>query len=208
MALNLTDDELLAVASSLKIVWPFELLTVAVDDLVAASLRGVRSLVARELAQVSDGNVKVDKSASDLISAMPSGDEYFVSYVGANSRPLALAGTSTYLWGEGQVVVDMVTAGGIHSLRSTDRSNGIELLVATVENVFRLGLREPSVGFDAASLYSLSSRDSGRTVLRAFKGSIQLGRFELEDNPVGASFTVDETWTSFDHSQVSAFYSA
>ncbi|HEV7184708.1 MAG TPA: hypothetical protein VGN33_09435 [Leifsonia sp.] len=206
MVLNLTDDEVIAVANTLEIEWPFALPSVTAQELVPASLRGVRSLVARELAEMDRGGVTIDDTVREPIEAMANGDQYAVSYMALDSNPLALVGSSTYMWGHDAVVVDMVTAGGLHSLLSTSRDAGIKVLVATVENVFRLGYREsPSVA-DHAALYSFSSANDGGRVLRTVRGRLDFGRFEHAADSRGTVFVVDDTVTTFAFDRVTGLF--
>jgi len=207
LALNLTDDEVIAVASILKINWPFSLPTVGSGDVAAASLRGLRSLAVRDLATPIGEELSIDDEVGGLIAAMSLGNSYAVSYVAMNSNPMVLVGTSTYLWGDEVVVVDMLTAGGIHSLISTDRATGVEILVATVENVFRLGYRDAAAGSNDAGLYSLSSRDGGKTVLRASQGRLDFGHFDHDPTSETASFVVDDSTSVFEISGVAAIFS-
>ena len=184
MGILLTDDEIISAVIQRGKSWPHPLPTVALDSeaLLSAGARGARSLLVRGLAQTDGSSLVIDESISSIVDRVADSAERAIAYIADRSDPAALAGSSTYLYLSSDVdrpaVLDLVSASGVHDLREVTRTEGVELFLAAVENVFRLGIRTPS-GDAEPVLFSFSN--FGPQAVVVTKGRLELGERGIED---------------------------
>lgn len=195
VSILLTDDEVVAAAIQCGKTWPHPLPTVELDAdaLLSAGARGARSLLVRGLAQTKSSSLVVDESISSLVDRVADSAERAIAYIADRSDPAALAGSSTYLYlpleADRPVVHDLVSSSGVHDLRETNRTEGVELFLAAVENVFRLGIRNDDSDRDPVLFVAT---DRGACAAAVVCGRAAFGEFGAS----GGTGTFDETDSS------------
>lgn len=194
MSILLTDDEVVAAAIQRGKTWPHPLPTVELDAdaLLSAGARGARSLLVRGLARTDGSALVIDESICSIVDRVADSLQRALAYIADRSDPAALAGSSTYLYLTSDayrpVVLDLVSASGVHNLREVTRAEGVELFLAAVENVFRLGIRNGDNDRDPA-LFVATDRGAraaavvrGRVAFGEFRDSGGTGTFNEEDS--------------------------
>jgi hypothetical protein len=174
VTLAVTDDEAAAVAVLMDGMWPTPLPTVERDEaaIVAAILRGRRSLYVRELADADGAPVDTLAVLFDAIQHGPVAAFQLVDREG-NWVP---GGPTLYLYGEdpgSAATSHVLTLSGIHYFRAGEPGKGWGALTELVEAYFTEGFDKASDGDPqpAGALLSVVGPDETRT-LRVARGEL------------------------------------
>lgn len=196
MSILLTDDEVVAAVIQLGAAWPKPLPTVEHDTsaLSASGARGARSLLVRGLAVTRNSALTLDDAVVVPIRLATSASELFVAYVAEAPEPALLAGSSNLLFtsSDGEAVIDLVSANGVHAMRMTSHGDGIDLLLALAQNAFNLGVA--GGGADAEPVLVVA-RDGAPLAALVSKGHISVGTLQPED---GGTFQVRASTSDWD----------
>jgi hypothetical protein len=171
----LSDDEIAAVVAGGQKHWPSPLPTVPLDEaeMLRAALRGVRSLVARNLAVMVGIDYTVDDALVTLVDRVVAAKAVSVAYVAASSHPSPLRGSAGYLYLDGNsAIVDLVSGGGVHDLAAVAIADGAVLLSALADNVYRTGI-VAGTG-DEPALFLRSTANADRA-FRVTNGVVESG---------------------------------
>jgi hypothetical protein len=182
--LVLTDDEVAAVALSLRCAWPTAMPTIpdAADALLDAARRGRRALAVRGLLEQSaqgEFGTLPERVLPGLAEALAGGLRWGVLTTDDDLGAL-LTGPSFYHYGEASSddwITDVVRPDGVHRLAATPRADCRELLVAMVESTWADVPDDDPTAADSW-LCILGPRSVSRVVL---VGSGQLRRHVLHD---------------------------
>jgi hypothetical protein len=150
VSIRVTDDEVVAIAVEGGVVWQAQLpsLEPRAEVLTAAHLRGVRSLLVRDIAAVADGAVVIHPDVSETIRQVATADSWAVAYVASDDSQGTISGNATYHFasdGGSDCIVDVVSPTGIHELIRTSAENGNEILKALARNVDSVQVRQGAI---------------------------------------------------------------
>lgn len=152
MDVLLTDDEVVALSAAAATAWPYGLLTVAADEraIVAAGVRGVRSLAVRGLVSAGTPNgVDYPPSLVNQVARIATARRHVMVQVCSREDLLqprgamvgAFAGSADGSW-----LVDSVTLSGVHAMRTTSPEEAAELILRFVNEVWENGVKSPDGG--------------------------------------------------------------
>lgn len=133
MDILLTDDEIAALTSSTDTAWPVPLLSVRADSpnaVAAAVFRGMRSLAVRGLGEPSHGEpLGVSAELRELMAIVESPRASVVAHV-SDSGKLGYGGSALLAFAHSEgVLLDSVTAMGIHAFRTVDAASAARLVL-------------------------------------------------------------------------------
>jgi hypothetical protein len=139
----LSDDEVVALAARAGSRWATPLPTVVISDdgdLGAALVRGARSLRIRGLVRGGAGEAEPVEELGDALRGFASAPEVVVRTARAQVAvdPVGGLALATRL-GDGQVLVDLVTAAGVHDLNVVDADVATALITQSLEQLFERG---------------------------------------------------------------------
>jgi hypothetical protein len=198
--LLLTDDEALSVALAAEASWRSPLPTVASSEaagLTASAARGWRSLVVRRL--VDDGQLSPE--LAELVRPVLSNDLLVRGFLaeGADFTPSPAGLTATvYADSADQVLVELVTPAGIHSIRRMRIADCaglfVDTLTAAAEGIGK-GRDDPSV----SDCYAVLAENGRRATLIAARAG-QVDRHDWEDGgpPSSATLPVESIGAEID----------
>ena len=205
MKLTLTDDEIAAIAVSVRSPWPMPLPTIesTPNAIAAASLRGLRSLAVRGLIEGSD-EYTIAPLIREALSVVQPTSGRFTTYVAERSAPSTLVGSIAvaYLAEDdgGRAIVEFVSPAGVHDLVPGSNDEARSLIVQLVQNTFDQGFRGEVV--EDAALIVLGSHPQTTAAVVA-QGSIEIGRMD----EASQSFVPSEHLDTWDAAAIEAVLS-
>jgi len=137
----LTDDEIVALCAVDGRPWPLGLITVGATtaEMVAAGMRGMRSLLVRQLAtEAADGSgVRPHESLARDVVGFLDATRRVGAYVAPASDHSVLAGAAvTAAQTSDGWLLDTVTAAGVHALRRASADESAGAIVELVEQAY------------------------------------------------------------------------
>lgn len=186
----LTDDEVAAVAVQKGAAWPTLLPTVADDEdsLLAAVLRGRRSLLLRQLATVtSDDRVVPAPSLLHCIDGVLGVRVQLGVYIGRDDLSALPVGLAYYWYGEergGNWMTESTSHDGVHAFAWVTREEALDVAVRLAEAAYADGVP----GTDDARIVILHPGDPTRALL---VGHVQLRAVSARMDEAGSVSLVD-----------------
>jgi hypothetical protein len=172
--LQLTDDEVAGLGALTARPWPTPLPTVAddADALRAAAIRGIRSLLVRDLAGVAaDGRPVAGADVSTVVETMHEGSlRIAVTAVSTDGSTPAFAwyshgGADTTTW-----LTEGVTADGVRLLELTPREECLDAVRRTARDAHAKGLSDDGSRQLVVAVYA----PDGGHLLRCDKGRVEV----------------------------------
>jgi hypothetical protein len=198
----LSDDEIVAIAVKDGASWPGPLPTINLGEreMLQAIVRGVRSLLARELVTMIGIDYEVSADVRTLIGQATLATHAASAYVSEVSSPGQLKGSSAYLYfGESGAVIDLVTLGGVHEVGEVSADGGLSVLTALADNAHRFGIEAEEGAEPALYVRSTAHPEEAR---RITKGKLAIGRIVGEGAKVKFDSTAESHW---DDAELKAF---
>lgn len=143
MTVPLSDDEAVAIAASSGHRWPTMLPTVAVDEpreYAAALARGARSLRLRGLLGGEPGDPVVAPELAAVGRAAATAQPVIVAVATPEGEDAAGGLLVACGLGDGEVMVDLVSPGGVHDITTASQTVATNLVVDYLRDVFDSGL--------------------------------------------------------------------
>ena len=196
--LQLTDDEAAGLGALSARPWPTPLPTVADEEaaLRAAAMRGIRSLLVRELAEVADGRpVPGAEVARVMEHVHRRGLRIAVTAVSDDSSAPAFA---WYHYGDADAttwLTEGVTADGVRLLELTPREECLDAVRRAVRDAGEEGLSDDG----SRQLVVASYRADGGHLLRCDRALVELTSLDAEGRPTGepdGSLTLEQALTA------------
>lgn len=174
MNILLTDDEIAALTSSTDTAWPAPLLSVRADSpnaVAAAVFRGMRSLAVRGFGEPPHGEPSiVSAELRNLMAIVGSPRGSVIAHVSDSGKP-AYSGSAVLAFAHsGGVLLDSVTATGIHAFRTVDAASAARLVLD-----FARSLKEPAAESTPRTVVVIARSDA-EEVLIADPVSVAVGR--------------------------------
>jgi hypothetical protein len=204
IGIALTDDEVLALAARAGRTWPTFLPTIDLrsEEVVkAAATRGARSLVARTLllTELNDDRGSVPRQLEEMIEPILFGRRIIGTYVGRDNFRLdpSQPTIACYDPGHGQWVSEVISAVGIHYLRTAPSDGCTARVLAMITKAFEEGIPEVSEDSVSGSLcvVSTNSGEAARMIavsknemraLRMLSDSELTEEIGMASSPAGA----------------------
>lgn len=185
MEVLLTDDEVVALTAAARTAWPYGLHTVAAADeaLIAAGLRGLRSLAVRGLATTGTaGRVEYPPELVLQFTDIATAERYALVQVAARDAVAQPRGAMVGAFAVGAAwVTDSVTVSGVHAIRPVTEDEAAELLLRFITEVWENGVLAPGPAEFGLFITSSVSRGTSYFVSRGRTEAFVLsdGGFEL-----------------------------
>jgi len=179
MHVLLTDDEIVALSSLTRRPWPFPLKTVnhlSSGDIGTATLRGVRSLTVRGLAEpTSEGAIGIATDLNEAFVGATTAERAVIAHVSGRG-PVSYEGSAVAAFGSGGSLLNSTTLEGIHAFGNAQEGEALEVIGRYVRSRFdRSDVRASS---DFCVLVASSREDS---VFEVTEGSVRKGRVVAAD---------------------------
>jgi hypothetical protein len=177
--IKLTDDEVVAASILLSAIWPIGIRTVDVTDAEGvgrAAFRGERSLLARDLATVTEGRVRLEGDVAAAFGAVTSAARHTLVAIGRRSQPAAAAApfVSFHSTADPQRWIVVASAPiGIADVDTVDRAGAMETLTQLQARCFQEGVPGGSPADDLA-LFVGRFGTGYSDVLEVAPGSVRL----------------------------------
>ncbi|HEY8718716.1 hypothetical protein [Pengzhenrongella sp.] len=197
--IKLTDDEVVAASLLLSAIWPIGIRTVDVTDAEGvgrAAFRGERSLLARDLATVTEGRVQLDDSVAAAFGAVASAARHTVVAIGRRTQPVAAAAPFVSFHSTADVDRWIIVASspiGVADIEKVDRAGAVATLTQLQARCFEEGVPGGSPGDDLALFvgrFGLGQND----VLEFALGSVRLASVREPAMPTAPASWSEVPW--------------
>lgn len=188
MHVLLTDDEIVALSSLTQRPWPFPLKTVnhlSSGDVGIATMRGVRSLTVRGLAEsTSEGAIGIASDLNEGFVGAAAAELAVIAHVSGRAS-VTYEGSAVAAFGSGGLLLNSTTPEGIHAFGDAREGEALDVIGRYVRS--RFDKADARASSDYCVLVA-SSRDD--RVFEVTEGSVRTGRVGAVDG--AQTFQPDE----------------